>query len=783
MKQGAKTFFATTALSLSLAAPAFAQQSVDEVIVTARRVEERLQDVPISITVYNQDKLDSYNAVSAKDLVAFTPSLSVNSRFGSEASSFSLRGFVQDQFTAPSVAMYFADVVGPRGASTLPVGEGAGPGSFFDLQNVQVLKGPQGTLFGRNTTGGAILLVPRKPTFEYGGYVEGSLGDFRLRRLQGVVNLPFNDRVSLRLGFDRMKRRGYLNNISGVGPAHFNNIDYVAGRASLLVKLTPDLENYTILTAARSDALGTLGKMGSCVPGLASAGAPVGNMTCAQIAREAPSGDYYTVSNSVADPASHMRQWQAINTTTWEASDNLTIKNIAAYSELKNVARQDIYGTNWIIPPGAPSGVGQALTLRVSNYPGLPLSHQWTATEELQFQGRALDDRLTWQAGGYYETSKPLTKFTGTANPSSMLCTNILALQCISPYGAFGSLSTDLRSYSFRAMAAYAQGTYKLTDAFRLTAGIRYSDDVSKSQDRGITRRFSPTGAVTSTACTSSGATLPDCLSSERQHSKAPTWLINLDYAPNEDLLLYAKYARGYRQGLVNPRGVFPYKSFGPEKVDSYEFGGKMSWGGAYYNDFTNQQIIVAWRQGTLTANVISNTGTSRIWGLEGEASISPFEGLKLDANFAYINTKLTEAALPAPPVPFRPQDSLNRTVPGFPLPFAPEYKASLTATYTLPLPAEAGQVSVAMSYNYTDDYAVIQGPGSRVPSFSVLNANANWRNVGGQPIDVMLFVTNLTDKQYITFLAEVPTLSIRSLAPAEPRMIGMRVKYRFGAD
>src|ERR1700740_2662321 len=135
---------ASTALTIGLATPAMAQSGDSaDIIVTARRVEERLQDVPISITVFNQQQLADRNVVNSQDLATYTPSLSVNSNFGSENTSFAIRGFVQDIGTAPSVGVYFADVVAPRGATTGTVaGDGAGPGSFFDLQNVQVLKGP-----------------------------------------------------------------------------------------------------------------------------------------------------------------------------------------------------------------------------------------------------------------------------------------------------------------------------------------------------------------------------------------------------------------------------------------------------------------------------------------------------------------------------------------------------------------------------------------------------------------------------------------------------------------
>src|SRR5579862_5223484 len=197
------------------AAAGAATDDLTEIVVTARRVEERLQDVPISITVINQQQLNNSNIVNSEDLARITPSLSVNDNFGSDNSSFAIRGFIQENGTAPSVGVYFADVVAPRGASNgTPAGDGAGAGSFFDLQNVQVLKGPQGTLFGRNTTGGAVLLVPQKPTSEFGGYVEGSYGNFDMRRLQAVVNLPINSAVRLRLGVDSQARDGFLNNKS-----------------------------------------------------------------------------------------------------------------------------------------------------------------------------------------------------------------------------------------------------------------------------------------------------------------------------------------------------------------------------------------------------------------------------------------------------------------------------------------------------------------------------------------------------------------------------------------
>ena len=214
---------ATSALALGLATPAHADQPADalssgDIIVTARRTEERLQDVPISITVFNQQQISSRNIVVASDLAAYTPSLSVNQRYGPEKASFAIRGFNQEIGTSPSVGLYFADVVAPRAAGGTVSGNSVGAGAFMDLQNVQVLKGPQGTLFGRNTTGGAVLLVPQKPTDRLEGYVEGSAGNYDMWRAQGVLNIPLAEPFKVRLALDRNKRDGFMRNHSGVGP-------------------------------------------------------------------------------------------------------------------------------------------------------------------------------------------------------------------------------------------------------------------------------------------------------------------------------------------------------------------------------------------------------------------------------------------------------------------------------------------------------------------------------------------------------------------------------------
>jgi iron complex outermembrane receptor protein len=188
-----------TAANAPTANPAAAPTAPEVIVVTARRREERLQSVPISIKVFSQATLNNRNIQTSEELATNTPSLSSNTNFGNQNTTFAIRGFVQDIGTQPSVGTYFADVVSPRGGSNqLPIGDSLNAGSLFDLQNVQVLKGPQGTLFGLNTTGGDVLLVPQKPTYALEGYLEAGYGNYNANSVEGVINIPISDKVRLR---------------------------------------------------------------------------------------------------------------------------------------------------------------------------------------------------------------------------------------------------------------------------------------------------------------------------------------------------------------------------------------------------------------------------------------------------------------------------------------------------------------------------------------------------------------------------------------------------------
>ncbi len=854
-----------TAMAMVMAVPAYAADEIsnDDIIVNARRQAERLQDVSISITVLDDTAIAKRNIVNAGELGAYVPSLATNANFGPEKSSFSIRGFIQEGRTSPSVGVYFADVVSPRANSGTTSGNGAGVGAFMDLENVQVLKGPQGTLFGRNTTGGAILLVPTKPKDTLGGYIEGSLGNYNMRRIQGVLNVPLSDTFFARAAVDWNKADGYLKNKSGIGPKALGNTNYISARLSLVGQLTDTLENYTIFSYSRSNTYGNTPKM-NAVPDCANipnvfacfgegAGYPdspygsflqqvLGPLAGAQIARGIARGDgFWSVENSVPNPRSTQTTWRFINTTTWEASDNITIKNIVSYSEFKENTRYSLFGDNFTYPENyfsplfgtfppfffaAPHPAGAFRGIQIKTGPGGDYAAQSTFTEELQVIGEAADGRLRWQAGAYLEISNPLG-FNAGANEIFLECSNPFNLsmpvagQCTDNILGFGTISNSNIKNFYNNKGLYFQASYDLTEQLTFTGGIRYTIDKMRdvSQNISYLASFDPaTGESPGFYCQNillfndgpdlenlirvqaSGFVDTACQSSIRIKSNKPTWLLNLDFKPNSDLLLYIKWARGYRQGSIIS-GNFASPTFNPEKVDTYEGGAKWSFRGAvsgffnvavFYNDFTNQQlavnaVIAEDFVGVLApSQIIANAGKSRIWGIEIDTSVRLFEGFKLDASYAYLNTKLQSITQPPLPIFY------SRLVPvaevGGSLAQSPKNRLTITATYTLPLDQSIGEISFGATFTHTDAHDVHTAQFAptthRLRAVDSLNINAGWEGIMGGPVDLSFFMTNVTNQKRILYpIAGYPTMGSEFGYLNQPRMWGFRMKVRFGDE
>lgn len=762
--------------------------TLEEVVVTARRRVELLQDVPISMTVFSQQQLSDNNIINSGDLATYTPSLQTNTRFGGDNTSFAIRGFSQEFRTTASVGVFFADVVALRGANAQQSGDGAGPGDFFDLASVQVLKGPTGTLFGRNTTGGAVLLTPNKPIDEFEAYIEGGAGNYDMGQGQAMLNVPLSDVFKLRFAIDHQQRDGYLDNISGIGPQDFADVDYTAYRLSSLWDITDAIENYTILRYTDSDNNGYPGSIFACNP------AEVFGSFCeADLAQRTANGanSFYDVYNFIPDPVNKTESAQIINATTWEINDDLLVKNILSYGTLETKQRSSIFGTNWTMPTG-----DFLIFQMVGLAENLPSTDQESGVEEIQLQGTAFDERLTWQGGLYYEKSQPINDY-GFQSPALIACDqdsitsgNPDDFRCSNVFGV-GSVENNSGGAEYTSKAIYSQGTYDLTDTVSLTAGLRYTDDKTEGDVTDTIYKF-PLAPPGEFAPPDQELTQVERRTPSADSSK-PTWLLGVDYTPEDDMMLYAKYTRGYRQGSVNIAGSAGLDTHGPESVDTYEIGTKTSFHGSmpatfnmalFYNDFQDQQIQFGYfNSAGVGTTGITNAGSSTIWGSEVEGNIQLTDNLIFSASYAYLHTHVDELEFPALTDSVLEGANLT-TVAGEPLPFAPENKLVLTATYLLPVPADIGSMRFSTTYVYTDQMQAVSetvSPLGVMADYNLLNLNFAWERVLESPVDLSVFVTNVADEEYKTYVIGIWPYGVEGGAVGMPRMYGARIRYNFG--
>ena len=873
--QAKSVLLAASALGVAFATPAFAQTAKEDapaggndIIVTAQRIEQRLQDVPVSVTVLSAEALANNNITSAKDIASFTPSLVTNNRYGADNTTWTIRGFTQEQRTTATVGTYFADVVAPRGSGATQGGDGAGPGYLFDLANVQVLNGPQGTLFGRNSTGGAVLLVPRKPTDRLEGSLEGSIGDYNLRRVQAVVNVPIGDSFRLRLGVDRNKRDGYLTNAGKIGFGPYGDaggsVDYWALRVSAVADLSPDVENYTIINYSHSKSTGLGPKVVSCFNAIA----------CAQVTNENKTG-FWTVSNTVPDAGSNIRTWQVINTTKWQVNDNLTVKNIMSYGEYRGDLNLDLFGQYALVPSslayGSETNAMQVKPFNITHkLPGQHTNAQSSFVEEIQIQGKALDGALNYQGGLYLESSQPLG-ISGIQSTTFTPCADVNTMTCL-PFSGGGANSLGRLSYSstensFLGKAAYFQTSYNITDKLTLTGGLRYTWDKMRSifqvedirlgntivASAANPKVFNGTTLTANTVadfavCTNFVSFGPQgsasnpympianrfnmCRQDITAKSAKPTWLLGVDFKPMDDMLLYGKWSRGYRQAGVASFAADQLQAYKAEKVDTYEVGAKLSWRGAmpgyfnvsgFYNDFRDQQIQLGVQCVPTSAcaqtTVIMNVGKSRLSGFEAEFGVKPFSGFQLSASWSHLKTRIieingfTDAAKAAASINALvtglglPFNDIRPPLPGSVLPNSIPDKVVANGSFTLPLPESVGKITLGASWVWQSAYRAVADNattsfntqycgtpvatataqpcslvnGGVLPKQNYGNININWEGIGGLPIDASAFVTNVSNTKILLHINSQETQGVRSSNIGEPRMFGFRLKYHFG--
>ena len=727
------------------AADSSAEPSVtlEEITVTARRREENAQTVPIAITVLSPQTLQDNNVKTINDIQFLVPSMSVGSgALSRDTLNVSIRGQGGNGNTGlPAVVAYLNEVPIPVDKDGNLAG---GPGLLFDLENVQVLKGPQGTLFGQNSIGGALLLQSARPKSEFGGSVQVGYGNYNNREIDGAVDLPIiSDVLLARIAFNGQLRDGYTHLVSEPGHPDgidTDNRDYWSTRATVTFRPNEAFQNDAILTYQKYTNHGSPAMLVGCSANGAFEGIfPTLYSLCKQ---------YTTLPRFTAGPVDdHLQGGGSLlllnNISRVNLTENVTFRNIVGYTRVEQTLQLDL---DWTSLP----------LLDITNTPRNQTVNQ--ITDEAQLLGKSFGGRLDWIAGAFYLEQIP---------PDDPVLQSAIVL---------GQNDDTAYRQGERSKALFAQGSYDLSPVVnnvKLTGGVRYTWD-----DHFLDSYGGSLGSI---------CTVPQTNCSTVTHTEANkgtlTWTAGADYTIAENGLLYLTARRGYRDGGGNVYvGAAP---FGPEYVTDEELGVKWDWKGSiparfnadvYDQQYTGIQVpqIIS-GPGGVPENVTGNAASAKLWGMEIDTLAQLTRDWQIGATFDYLNFKYTSFGAGVAPGPLLTSATDNR----------PPRKYGLNMRYHLPVPMQVGDVFVRADWHYQDRSGDFSGSGNTgnpaVPAFGLLNMSANWNGIGGGPLDASLYASNLTDKVYVNGGQSAPAVYGIAIRYGEPRMYGIRVRYNFG--
>ena len=537
-------------------------EALEEVLVTARRETENLQSVPIAVTAATGDDLRRLDIRSVTDLQRIVPSLTANGRLGQNEESLTLRGQrATGEFigagAGPAVVSYFAEV---PSATT-------GPGLYLDLANVQVLKGPQGTLFGRNTTGGAVLYEPRLPDNALSGYVQGTVGNLGRRELEAVVNLPLVDEVlKVRLAAQRQQRDGLAVDVAT--GTEFNNRNNRTIRLGVQFDPHERISNYLALQYVSFKENGPATVLYAANP--ASPLYPLlGPLHQAQRQR-----GIRRIALGVHGPETRKTKL-ALNRTEIRIG-GLLLTNLLSYTLERGNRTGDLDGTPLALVD----------SLGITGFGDGANPNHSILTEELQLSGTV--GRADWRVGAYTERLRTEGEQTFSQRLSLFVTTHQLdAPQSVDSDALFGHLNVALGRLNLSAGYRYTRDAGSLGFDLLVYPGQLFDvEDIPPPQPGDL--------------CFT-GALYPNCFVEVGSSDTGRSWNLGLDLPLGEGLLAYGTYRRGYKSGGFNPGvGVFfgtrvPEFAFGPEQVDALELGLKSEWNRAGTLRRTNVALYQSW--------------------------------------------------------------------------------------------------------------------------------------------------------------------------------------------
>jgi iron complex outermembrane recepter protein len=749
-KMSPKALAQAIALSTVTMAASAQDFAIEEIVVTAQKRAESLQDVPVAVSAMDAGDLETLKLQNSTEIADQIPNVQIQKPFGDAQPVFAVRGVSMSDFSqnqSSPVALYIDEVY--RGAPAL---QGI---QMFDLERVEVLRGPQGTLFGKNTTGGAVNFHTRKPNFEEGGYISAGFGNYNRFETKGAYETTLiEDTLAIRGAFTYTESDGYVEN-KLAGADDQSETDNWAGRISLRYTPTETLD--AVLTYSKSRATPThAGAMAINITG----------PTTLPVIGPVPGGvgfftgynraglDYYENESNFSEDRKHEVEGLSL-TVNWDFDEEHTLTSVTSYDEgTLRILSDDDGSPATIIHTDIASDV-RAISqdLRVSSdYVG---PFNWIAG--IYYATETLDAANDYDIGFEMATALQLAPAISATDE----CTLLQLCSASNKY-------TQVRN----SIAAYTHTTYDLSEELTLTFGLRYSEDDNQIDDLSSARYGFDGATQTQVFIDNPIENIENVTNIDRSWSGK----VGLDYALNEDTLLYISYSEGYRSGSYNGQAFFDPSELNyvdPEEIEAWEVGvktqlldGRVQLNGAVFQyDYTNQQFIQI--DGFLQRLV--NADESQIRGAELEMVARVTEPMTIKAGVGYLDSEFKEATVN------------GVDLSGNELVSTPEWNLNLSIDYDV-ITADWGTVTAHVDGVYVDEqfFDAFNTEGLQEDAYWISNARLSYYSAD-DVVNVALWVKNIENRHYSPYRVGLQDeFGFDFATRGTPRTFGAEVTWNF---
>lgn len=729
-------------LSVYASSPLAQTNALEEVVVTATKRAQSLQDVPMAVNAFNADTIETAGINDAGDLAILTPALNINVNTNPFAARMVIRGVgtaQTDPALEPSVGLFIDGIYLGR--------TGLGMSDLTDIERIEVLQGPQGTLYGKNTNAGAISVITKKPSFEKSeGYIEASVGNYSMNKLTASISGPLTQNLAYRLSGNINQRDGYYDNSAGVD---FNDADDWNIQGKLQWEPTESLS--ILLSGSRVERDTT------CCGADAVQDESVNNELVAQ-----------GLSPDSNDPYDYNVQSNADNRFAMESDLlSMTIDYDTGWGAIKSITAWNDY--SYRVDQDPDRSELDILTLSNDKYSGDSFS------QELRFTASP-SDNVDYMLGVFYLEQN--TK-RGGDEPFVFIGDDIITIGSQQdlpfplPFNFLvqpgDSLTVDM-DQDAETIAFFGQGTWHIGDQWHITGGLRWSDEEKKSD------LFSQTYS-TAFSYQILGASFLDSVSTPidatlERSSDNVDWMLRAALDIGDDSMVYASAGTGTKSGgFQTVNGAADDREFDDEDTTTYELGVKSTLldarlrinAAAFYSEIENFQAQRQLETGIGT--YVSNESKVETSGVDLQVEAAPMPNLVLSAGLLYMHKyEITDG----------PEKGAN-------LPFTAEFSGTLAATLVFPL--GDGGVYWRTDYSYMDDHVTNVASAAQLrdadyDNRNLVNSKLGWRN---DSWNVSIWGKNLTDDKYAMQTAApflVSGMDAYFLAP--PRTFGATVRYTF---